>query len=50
VQPLLFHESATDPLVFGGVGAVLAVVALVASAAPAIRATRADPNVALRSD
>jgi putative ABC transport system permease protein len=50
VQPLLFEESARDPLVFTGVGVLVGVVALLASAAPASRATRADPNTALRSD
>jgi putative ABC transport system permease protein len=50
VQPLLFDESARDPLVFTGVGVLVGVVALLASAAPASRATRADPNTALRSD
>ena len=50
IQPLLFHESARDPLVLLGVGAMIGVVALVASAAPAFRATRADPCLALRSD
>ena len=50
IQPLLFHESARDPLVLLGVGATIGIVALVASAAPALRATRADPCLALRSD
>jgi predicted permease len=50
VQPLLFRQSATDPLVFGVVGALLIVVALVASAVPATRATRADPNTVLRAE
>lgn len=50
VQPLLFHESAKDPVVFAMVGVAICVVAIVASAVPAIRATRADPNAALRSD
>jgi len=50
VQPLLFQQSAKDPLVYGFVGALLVLVAAAASAAPAWRATRADPNSALRSD
>jgi putative ABC transport system permease protein len=50
VQPLLFHESARDPVVLLGVGATLGVVALLASAAPAVRAARADPCLALRND
>ena len=50
LQPLLFRQSARDPLVFGLVATVLVAVALVASAAPAMRAVRADPNAALRSD
>jgi predicted permease len=48
VQPLLFEQSARDPLVFGGVAVALGVVALMASAMPAARATRADPASALR--
>jgi ABC-type antimicrobial peptide transport system permease subunit len=50
IQPLLFQQSATDPLTYGAVGAVIILVALTASAMPARRATRADPNAALRSD
>ncbi len=50
IQPLLFRQSATDPAIYGGVGALIIVVALLASAVPARRATRADPNAALRSD
>ncbi len=50
IQPLLFRQSATDPVVYGSVAAVLVGVALASSAAPALRATRADPNAALRSD
>ena len=50
IQPLLFRQSATDPLVYGGVGAMMIVVALAASALPAFRAARADPNTALRAE
>jgi predicted permease len=50
IQPLLFQQSARDPATYAAVGALIIVVALVASAVPALRATRADPNVALRSD
>jgi hypothetical protein len=50
LQPLLFQQSARDPLVLGGVGAMMIAVALGASALPALRATRADPNTALRAE
>jgi putative ABC transport system permease protein len=50
VQPLLFQESARDPLVLSAVSATVGLVAVLASAVPALRATRADPNAALRSD
>jgi predicted permease len=49
-QPLLFHQSARDPVVYTLVGVTLLLVAIVASALPAHRAANADPNVALRSD
>jgi putative ABC transport system permease protein len=50
VEPLLFEQSAKDPIVFGAVGAILLLVALVASGVPALRAARADPNSVLRSE
>jgi ABC-type antimicrobial peptide transport system permease subunit len=49
-QPLLFHESARDPFIYGLVAVALMIVAVAASTAPALRAAGADPNAALRSD
>jgi predicted permease len=48
MSSLLFGISATDPLTFVVVAALLATVALLASYIPARRAMRVDPMVALR--
>jgi putative ABC transport system permease protein len=50
VRPLLFDVSPHDPIVFGGVAAVLLGVAAIASLIPARRAGRVDPMQALRSE
>jgi putative ABC transport system permease protein len=50
VQPLLYEESARDPLVFATVAAMLVIAATAASAIPALRAVRVDPSIALRSE
>jgi putative ABC transport system permease protein len=50
LQPLLYKESARDPLTYLGVGSVMLLVAAAASAIPAMRASRIDPSGALRSD
>ena len=50
IQPLLFNESARDPIVFVIVGAALVAVSFVASWIPARRGARVDPVIALRID
>jgi putative ABC transport system permease protein len=47
---VLFQVQPRDPVIFGGVAAVLTLVGLVACFVPAKRATLVDPLVALRGD
>jgi predicted permease len=47
---ILFDVQPRDPVVFGGVVAVLTLAGLLACVIPARRATRADPLVALRAE
>jgi predicted permease len=50
VQPLLFHESASDPATYAFVGGAMVLVAVSASLVPALRASRADPAASLRAE
>ena len=50
IEPLLFQQSARDPVVLAGVAVVLFVSAVLACLSPAFRAAKADPITALRSD
>jgi putative ABC transport system permease protein len=50
IQPLLYGESAKDPLTYAVVAAIMLLVAIAASVVPAARAARVDPNIALRAD
>ena len=48
MSSLLYSVSATDPVTFTVVAALLAIVSLVACYIPAHKATKVDPTVALR--
>ena len=50
IEPLLYKQSARDPLIYVGVATMMIAVGLAAAAVPAWRAIRADPNRALRAD
>ena len=50
IEPLMFSQSARDPVVLGVVAVLLVVVGLVATVVPGVRASRVDPAVTLRSD
>jgi predicted permease len=50
ITSFLFGVTARDPVVFGGVPAILAIVAFLAVYLPARRASRVDPIIALRAE
>ena len=49
-QPLLFEQSAKDPVIYLGVGTILLLVAVAACVSPTLRAARADSNAVLRTE
>jgi putative ABC transport system permease protein len=50
MKTLLFEVSATDPLTFASIAALLIVMAMLACYIPARRATKLNPMVALRCE
>jgi len=50
ISKILYGVEAFDPMVLGGVIAVIGLVALFGTLAPARRASRADPVTAMRSE
>ena len=50
MKNLLYGVTATDPLTFAAVAALLAFIALIACWAPARRASRVDPITVLREE
>jgi len=50
MESLLFGVSATDPVTYVVISAVLGVVAVMASVIPARRASKVDPMIALRCE
>jgi predicted permease len=50
IEPLMFSQSARDPVVLAVVALVLMVVGVFATVVPGVRASRVDPVVTLRSD
>jgi ABC-type lipoprotein release transport system permease subunit len=50
LRAMLYEVSATDPVVFVGVPALLAAVAVAASLVPARQAAAIDPNETMRAE